>query len=106
MTDRAVRSVSIDWQIQVQNGTDPAAIADAVAGTSGVITSATVNFGQSSGLSTTAGGSTQTTGPAVLLGIPDTYRTQFPTVVRTLAGADTGVLLAQQTASNLHAAAA
>ncbi|MEJ7647984.1 MAG: ABC transporter permease [Nakamurella sp.] len=105
MTDRAVRSVSIDWQIQVQNGTDPAAIADAVAGTSGVITSATVNFGQSSGLSTTAGGSTQTTGPAVLLGIPDTYRTQFPTVVRTLAGADTGVLLAQQTASNLHAAA-
>jgi len=105
MTDRAVRSVGIDWQVQVQPGADPAAVANTVAGTPGVITSATVGFGQSSGLSATAGGSTQTTGPAVILGLPDTYRRQFPTVIRTLAGADTGVLLAQQTASNLHAAA-
>lgn len=105
MTDRAVRSVAVDWQVQVQRGADPAAVAATVAGTSGVITSATVGFGQSSGLSTTAGGSTQTTGPAVILGMPDTYRLRFPTVVRTLAGADTGVMLAQQTASNLHAAA-
>jgi len=105
MTDRAVRSVGIDWQVQVQRGADPAAVAGTVAGAAGVTTSATVGFGQSSGLSATAGGSTQTTGPAVILGIPDTYRRQFPTVIRTLAGADNGVLLAQQTASNLHAAA-
>ncbi len=105
MTDRAVRSVGIDWQVQVQRGADPAAVAGTVARTPGVITSATVGFGQSSGLSATAGGSTQTTGPAVILGIPDTYRSQFPTVIRLLAGTDNGVLLAQQTASNLHAAA-
>ncbi len=105
MTDRAVRSVGIDWQVQVQLGADPAAVARTVAHTAGVISSATVEFGQSSGLSTTAGGSTQTTGPAVILGIPDDYRRQFPTVVRTLAGSDRGVLLAQQTASNLHASA-
>jgi putative ABC transport system permease protein len=105
MTDRAVRSVSIDWQVQVQPGADPAGVAATVAGTPGVTASATVGFGQSSGLSATAGGSTQTTGPAVILGIPGTYRTLFPTVIRTLAGADHGVLLAQQTASNLHAKA-
>ncbi len=104
MTERAVRSVGIDWQVQVQRGADPAAVASIVARTSGVIASTAVGFGQSSGLSTTAGGSTQTTGPAVVLGIPDTYRHQFPTVIRTLAGTDTGVLIAQQTASNLHAA--
>jgi len=105
MTDRAVRGVGIDWQVQVQRGADSTAVANTVAGTSGVITSATVGFGQSSGLSATAGGSTQTTGPAVILGISETYRSRFPTVIRTLAGADSGVLLAQQTASNLHAAA-
>jgi len=105
MTDRAVRGVGIDWQVQVQRGADPATVAGTVAGTPGVIASATVGFGQSSGLSATAGGSTQTTGPAVILGVPDTYRSRFPAVIRLLAGSDTGVLLAQQTASNLHAAA-
>ena len=104
MTDRAVRSVSIDWQVQVQRGGDPAAVSAGVKAAPGVITSAEVGFGQSSGLSASAGGSTQTTGPAVVLGIPDGYRNRFPTAIRTLTGADTGVLLAQQTASNLHAA--
>ena len=109
MTDRAVRGVGIDWQVQVQPGTDPTTITDTVHGTTGVAGSATVGFGTSSGLSATTltaatGGSTQTTGPAVVLGIPDDYRALFPTELRTLAGADTGVLLAQQTAANLHAA--
>jgi putative ABC transport system permease protein len=113
MTDRAVRGVGIDWQVQVQPGTEPTTIADTVHGTGGVTGSTTVGFGTSSSLSATTmstttqstatGGSTQTTGPAVVLGIPDDYRTLFPTELRTLAGADTGVLLAQQTAANLHA---
>ena len=103
MTDRGVRGVGIDWQVQVQPGTDPYAIAGRVRGTNVVAGSATVGFGASSGLSATTGGSTQTTGPAVVLGIPGGYRTLFPTEVRTLAGADNGVLLAQQTAANLRA---
>ena len=105
MTDRAVRSVGVDWQVQVQPRRRPgrrrrrrrrhAPASHA---------SAAVGFGQSSGLSATTGGTTQTTGPAVVLGVPDTYRRTFPGQLRTLAGADTGVLLAQQTAANLHAA--
>ena len=104
MTDRAVRGVGIDWQIQVQPGTDPTALTDTVHGSAGVAASAVVGFGTSSGLSATTGGSTQTTGPAVVLGVPADYRALFPTEVRTLAGVDSGVLLAQQTAATLHAA--
>jgi putative ABC transport system permease protein len=63
-----------------------------------------VQFGQSAGLTTTAGGSTQHTGAATVLGLPDGYATTFPRVIRSLTGGGTGVLLAQQTAANLHAA--
>ncbi len=104
MTDRAVRGVGIDWQVQVQPGTDPSTVTRTVQVTAGVAGSATVSFGTSDGLTATTGGSTQTTGPAVVLGIPAEYPALFPTEIRTLAGTDTGVLLAQQTAANLHAA--
>ncbi len=104
MTDRAVRGVGIDWQIQVQPGADPAAVAAAVRGTPGITQSATVAVAASTGLTATTGGTTQTTGAATVLGVPADYRSLFPTQIRTLAGADTGVLLAQQTAANLHAA--
>ncbi len=104
MTDRAVRGVGIDWQIQVEPGTDPSPILNIVHDTTGVSGSAAVGFAASTGLSATTGATTQTTGPAVILGLPEDYRILFPTEVRTLVGADTGVLLAQQTAANLHAA--
>jgi putative ABC transport system permease protein len=38
-----------------------------------------------------------------VLGLPPGYRTEFPQQVRDLSGAGVGVLLAQQTAANLHA---
>ncbi len=40
----------------------------------------------------------------MVLGLPPAYRSVFPGEIRTLTGADSGVLLAQQTAANLHAA--
>jgi putative ABC transport system permease protein len=104
MTDRALRTVAVDWQIQVQPGADPTAVSRTVRAASGVRASATVAFAHVSGLSATTASSTQRTGAAVVLGIPDSYRATFPGEIRTLAGSDTGVLVAQQTASNLHAA--
>ena len=104
MTDRAVRGVGIDWQVQVQPGTTSQAVLDAVHATKSVMASTVVDFGTSTGLSTTTGGSTQSTGAAVVLGVPGDYRSLFPSELRTLAGSNTGVLLAQQTAANLHAA--
>ncbi len=104
MTARAAADVAVDWQVQAQTGADPTAVLDAVKGAPGVIDAAPVGFATTSGLQATAGGSTQTTGPGVVVGLPDAYRSAFPGELRDLAGSGTGVLLAQQTAANLHAA--
>lgn len=104
MTSQAVRSVSVDWQVQVAPGDDPAKVASLVAHTPDVQTSQTIGFTRVPGLSATASGTTQTTSSAVVLGLPAGYATTFPGEIRALTGGETGVLLAQQTASNLHAA--
>ncbi|MDT5161222.1 MAG: putative transport system permease protein, partial [Mycobacterium sp.] len=104
MTARAIRSVSVDWQIEVQPGTQPATVLETAHSTPGVLAALPVGFAQSSGLVAQTGESTQTTGPATVLGIPPNYRDQFPDAIRTLVGTDNGVLIAQQTAANLHVA--
>nr|MDQ6928829.1 ABC transporter permease [Actinomycetota bacterium] len=103
MTRRAIAQVPVDWQVQVQPGGDATAVASAIAARRGVVDVAPVAFGQSSGLSATTGETIQTTGPGVVVGLPEDYRARFPREIRTLAGAESGVLLAQQTAANLHA---
>ena len=102
MTRRAVQNVAVDWQVETQPGADAATVARTVRATARA--SATVEFAQTTGLQATANGSTQTTGPGLVLGIPDSYRTTFPGVIRDLVGAHRGVLIAQQTAANLHVA--
>jgi putative ABC transport system permease protein len=102
MTARALRSVAVDWQVEVQPGIQPATILDTVRSTPGVNAALPVGFAHSAGFVAQTTGSTQTTGPAMVLGIPANYREQFPGVLRTLVGADSGVLIAQQTAANLH----
>ncbi|MFD8418265.1 FtsX-like permease family protein [Streptomyces sp. NPDC059466] len=104
MTQRAVRSVAVDWQVEVQPGADPRTTLSLVRHTPGIRTAVPVGFARSSGFTARTGGSTQTTGPGVVLGIPDGYPRLFPGQVRRLTGAADGVLLAQQTASNLHVA--
>jgi putative ABC transport system permease protein len=104
MTSRAVSSVAVDWQVEVQPGGDPAAILQTIRTTPGVGSAAAVEFGRSTGFEATIAGTTQTTGPGVVLGLPADYRTTFPSEIRQLSGAENGVLLAQQTAANLHAA--
>lgn len=103
MTARAAQGVAVDWQVQLTPTADPATVDAVLAATAAVSGSAPVGYATTSGLSTRTGASTQTTGPGVILGIPADYRHLFPGQIRTLAGADTGVLLAQQSAANLHA---
>ena len=103
MTARAARTVAVDWQVQAQPGADPQAVLAATAAAPGVVRALPVGYAQVPGMSATAGGTTQTTGTGYVLGLPDNYRTAFPGALRTLAGSGSGVLLAQQTASNLHA---
>jgi putative ABC transport system permease protein len=102
MTRRAASDVAVDWQVRQNGGADPNAVLTAVRSAPGVRTALPVDFGQTSGFSTT-GATTQTTGPGVVLGLPDGYAGAFPKELRPLAGSASGVLIAQQTAANLHA---
>ncbi|MFC9925981.1 FtsX-like permease family protein [Streptomyces sp. NPDC127190] len=104
MTQRAVRSVAVDWQVQVQPGADTHTVLSLVRRTPGTRAALPVGFAHTSGFTAQVQGSTQTTGPGMALGLPDGYRSRFPGEIRPLSGRADGVLLAQQTASNLHAA--
>jgi putative ABC transport system permease protein len=103
MTTRAVRQVPVDWQVEVQQGASNADVAGAIARRPGVRASVSVGYGPATGMVATTGGTTQTTGPGVVLGLPEGYRAWFPQEIRTLVGRGDGVLLAQQAAANLHA---
>ncbi|MGW6156952.1 FtsX-like permease family protein [Streptomyces sp. NPDC055144] len=104
MTQRAVRSVAVDWQVEVQQGTDPNTLLSLVRKTPGVQSALPVGFAHSSSYTARVQGTVQTTGPGVVLGLPDGYQKLFPGEIRSLTGGTSGVLLAQQTASNLHVA--
>jgi putative ABC transport system permease protein len=103
MTARSIASVAVDWQVQVQPGADPAAVLGQVRAYPRTGVARPVGYATTSGLQATVAGSTQTTGPAVALGIPPGYESAFAGEVRRLVGSGSGVLLYQQTAANLHA---
>ena len=107
MTERAARTVAVDWQVQPQPGGSPSALLEATRAAAGTLAALPVGFAHSTGLAVTSAAdgatSTQTTGPAEVLGLPPDYRTVFPDAIRGLEGSSTGVLVAQQTAANLHA---
>lgn len=103
MTGRAIQRVPVDWQIQAQKGADPAGLLEQITAYDGVRNAVPVGIADTTGLQTTSGGSTQRTGAGKVVGLPDGYARAFPGELRTLSGAPTGVLLAQQTAANLHA---
>ncbi|MCU1374019.1 MAG: hypothetical protein JWO68_1305, partial [Actinomycetia bacterium] len=103
MTQRAVAQVAVDWQVEAQPGADVGTVVHAVQGAPHVVTALETGFGATSGLQATTAGTTQSTGPGVVLGLAPGYRTAFPDAVRTLVGSGSGVLLAQQTAANLRA---
>ncbi|TGB08500.1 FtsX-like permease family protein [Streptomyces sp. MZ04] len=104
MTQRAVRSVAVDWQVEVQPGADQQAMLSLVRKAPGTHHAVPVGFAHSSAFTAQVQGSTQTTGPGMVLGLPDGYPKLFPGGIRPLTGSLDGVLLAQQTASNLHVA--
>src|SRR5215471_17965294 len=103
MTKRAVSGVIVDWQVQITPGTNPITAGRNIAAAPGVVTSLPVGYAPSTGLTASAGGTVQTTGPGKVLGMPSGYTAAFPGEIRFLVGAHSGVLLAQQTAANLHA---
>src|SRR5205823_11672727 len=103
MTKEAIAGVPVDWQVQLQPGTNPARAGRIVRGTPGVRTAMPMEFGDTPGLRSRLGGSVQTTGSGKVLGLPAGYASGFPGELRFLVGARSGALIAQQAAANLHA---
>ena len=103
MTSRARSGVAVDWQVEAQKGANAARLLRDVRAFGGVTAALPVGLADTTGLRATTGASVQSTGPGVVVGLPASYATTFPGELRTLTGSGTGVLLAQQTAANLHA---
>ncbi|WP_256752915.1 FtsX-like permease family protein [Mesorhizobium sp. Mes31] len=102
MTARAISAVPIDWQVQVIPGADPDLVGKALSDAAGVKTVHRVRYADVAGFEAQTGGTTQTTGPGQVIALDSGYLKDFPAEVRPLAGDANGVLIAQQTAANLH----
>ena len=105
MTSRAVSAVPIDWQVQIAQGADRSAIRKTLGQTALVQALHQVRFADVAGFEASTGGTVQTTGPGQVIAFDDNnYLRDFPLEVRFLSGDRNGVLIAQQTAANLHVA--
>ncbi|MCL6527727.1 MAG: ABC transporter permease [Thermaceae bacterium] len=102
MTRRAVEGVPVDWQVLLAPSANLGAVAAGVQ-TAGTKALEWVGYADVAGFSTHTGGTVQATGAGKVLGISSTYTSSFPQEIRPLVGSAQGVLLAQQTAANLHA---
>ena len=102
MTRRAIAGVPVDWQVAVAADADPAAVTTLLRHTVASTAIETVGYARVDAFEAVADGTTQTTGAGDILGIGPGYAQAFPGQIRLLAGKAEGVLIAQQTAANLH----
>lgn len=102
MTARSIAQVPVDWQIQMLPGADAAAVEAAARQAAPVTVSTQVGYADVPGFESGAGGTVQTTGAGKVLGIEPDYVSRFPDQIRWLLGSRSGILVAQQTAANLH----
>lgn len=103
MTTQAADRVAVDWQVEAQPGAAATDVLRQTRGFPGVRVALPVQFAPTTGLAASSGGSTQTTGPGRVLGLPAGYADAFPGQIRPLTGNPAGVVVSQQTAANLHA---
>jgi putative ABC transport system permease protein len=103
LTHRALEGLPVDWQIELSPGADEAAIADAARKAAPISKLETVGYADVAAFDAKAGGTVQTTGAGKVIGIGPDYLASLPGQLRPMLGATAGVMLAQQTAANLHA---
>lgn len=104
MARRAVASLPVDWQVLVASGADPAAVIDAVHKAARYDALQSVGYAETEGFSATTDATSQMTGPGKVLGLEPDYRQHFPGQIQLNLGSWYGVLIATQTAANLHVA--
>lgn len=104
MARRAIEGVPVDWQILLAQGADVGPVIKAVGQAAPYTALQPVGYADTAGFSATTGDTSQTTGPGKVLGLEADYRQRFPGQIRLVSGAWDGVLIATQTAANLHVA--
>lgn len=102
MTSRAISAVPIDWQVQLVPGADQDAIRRSLEQMMLVQAVHRVHYADVAGFEASTGGTVQATGPGQVIALDEGYLRDFPLEVRWLSGGRDGVLIAQQTAANLH----
>ncbi len=102
MTQRAITGVPVDWQVELKPGTEAGTAIKTISSATGAKLVRETGFAEITAFTAKTGATVQTTGAGKALGLPADYAKSFPGEVRYLAGAHEGVLLAQQTAANLH----
>jgi putative ABC transport system permease protein len=102
MTQRALGDVPVDWQIEIVPGASVAAVEGQLRSAVRVRTLDLIGYATVPGFTATGAGTTQTTGAGKVLGITPAYWKDFPAELRPLVGSPNGMLIAQQTAANLH----
>jgi putative ABC transport system permease protein len=104
MARRAVAGVPVDWQVLVASGKTPATVIDAIDKTTPYNALQAVGYADAVGFSAVTGSTSQTTGPGKVLGLEADYHESFPGQIQLNLGSWDGVLIAAQTAANLHVA--
>ncbi|MEP6895731.1 MAG: FtsX-like permease family protein, partial [Chloroflexota bacterium] len=102
MTQRSIQSVPVDWQLQLAQGADAATVKQTTLSSAPVAKMETVQYADADGFNASTAGTVQTTGAGKVIGLSSTYQGSFPSEFRLLVGSLDGVLVAQQTAANLH----
>jgi putative ABC transport system permease protein len=102
MTARAIATVPVDWQVQLAAGASLDAVRDASAKAAPRSKLQVVDYASVDGFEASTGGAVQTSGAGQAVGLEPSYATLFPGEIRLLLGQIDGVLVAQQTAANLH----
>ena len=102
MTRRAILDVQVDWQVQLVPGTNSASISRTIEKMASISKLQTVGYANVDGLEAKTGTTIQTTGQGKAVGIDANYADSFPGQLRLLLGSLNGVMIAQQTAANLH----
>ena len=103
MTARASADVPIDWQVEIVPGASVETVEEGeLRGSAPISRTATLGYAAVDGFEATTGGTVQVTGPGKVLGVGPSDIADFPGNIRPLLGRPEGVLIAQQTAANLH----
>lgn len=103
MTSRAIADIPIDWQIQLSTHAAEAHVRAELQKATPVEAAKSVWYADVGGFTSRSGGTVQTTSAGKAVGLPPDYLATYPRMMRKLTGSTAGVLLAQQTAANLHA---